>query len=442
MAATIKMSWFVIELTAIVFENYLVLHFFNKVFTPKFAKSKHNLCFGLFLLLLTVNAFCMNQIHFFEGILTFVPICLFAVYALLCLQGNAFQKVLLSLLSMSVIFAINVLTTYLLSFPFGVPDTFFPMESDITRLIGIFLSKILFFIALQMFAVFLKKEQMALRLSEYSISIVLFAITYLVLIALIAVQVGAVYQEELIFFAAIGILATNIIVFLMVKNLSNANKNMMKISLLELQLAQQKSLFQDAAYIGKEIKKSEHDLKHHLRAVLTELEDGNDESAKKYMQTVLHEYETNIFKYILIENSVINSVLNLKIAKCHENNIDIKISVEADFTGFEDTDLCVLLSNLLDNAIEASLCENSAQIVVSIKNQKNYLCIVIKNRIENSVLQRNQELESTKVNKAQHGLGLYSVSQICDKYDGSKNHYEKNGFFVADIYLKRQCVQG
>ena len=127
----------------------------------------------------------------------------------------------------------------------------------------------------------------------------------------------------------------------------------------------------------------------------------------------------------------------MKISRCHANRIDIKTEIESDFSDFSDIDICVLLANLLDNAIEASAKVSSPQIILNIRNEKNYLCITVKNRIEKSVLDKNQTLQTTKKNKSRHGLGIYSIFQIVEKYDGMKSYYEKNGYFIADIWLKR-----
>jgi len=173
-------------------------------------------------------------------------------------------------------------------------------------------------------------------------------------------------------------------------------------------------------------------------SILGNIENGNTEAAETYLKQLLHDYETSIFKYIYIDNSAVNSILNMKISRCHANKIDIKTEIESDFSDFSDIDICVLLANLLDNAIEASLNVDSPQITVSIRNEKNYLCILIRNRIESSVLEENGQLHTTKKDKSKHGLGVYSISQIVDKYDGMKNYYEKNGYFVADIWLKKK----
>lgn len=152
------------------------------------------------------------------------------------------------------------------------------------------------------------------------------------------------------------------------------------------------------------------------------------------------EYETSIFKYINISNSSINGILNFKIKRCHANHFDIKVELDTDFEGFETTDICVLLSNLLDNAIEASLKVQSPHISISIKEKMNYLCILVRNRIETSILSVNLNLKTTKKENGNHGLGLYSIAQIVGKYEGFNKNYEENDFFVSDIWLKKHKV--
>ena len=191
------------------------------------------------------------------------------------------------------------------------------------------------------------------------------------------------------------------------KKINKESQNQLRISMLELQLSEQKTMIEETGNISREIKKAEHDLRHHLLSILGNIENGNTEAAETYLKQLLHDYETSIFKYIYIDNSAVNSILNMKISRCHANKIDIKTEIESDFSDFSDIDICVLLANLLDNAIEASLNVDSTQITVSIRNEKNYLCILIRNRIESSVLEENGQLHTTKKDKSKHGLGVY-----------------------------------
>ena len=73
---------------------------------------------------------------------------------------------------------------------------------------------------------------------------------------------------------------------------------------------------------------------------------------------------------------------------------------------------------------------------MSIKTVKNYLRIVIQNRVSESVLSRNKMLSTTKDNTKLHGFGIQSVESTVEKNDGMFSFYEESGWFVADVMLK------
>ena len=208
--------------------------------------------------------------------------------------------------------------------------------------------------------------------------------------------------------------------------------------MLEMQISEQKAMIEDTANIGYEIKSIEHDFKHHMFSILGMIEEGENIEAEQYLHNLLKEYEMSIFKYVFIENAAVNSILNMKISRCHMEHIDIKIEVETDFADFEDIDICVLLANLLDNAIESSCMQKNPKIVVKIRNIRNYLNLHIQNKIRKSVLKDNKKLQTTKLDKENHGFGIYSVQTIVEKYEGMSSFYEENEYFIADIWLKKK----
>lgn len=431
-----QILWFIIELTATAFECYVILSSLNSCFKPR---SIHTIIpFWGAWVLTTGYVTAINQIHIFEGFLSTVTISMFILYALLFLEGKSLLKIIMVLIAFSLILGINMLVANAIA---AILNIELLTEGDSVRLIALFLTKILFFAAMKIIVKLFKKEGFTLKSLELFATAVMLVLTHVIAVILIAVQMNENNAEQLTFIAILSTILTDIFIIYMMRKISKDNKNTLRISLLELQLSEQKQMAEDAGQISKEIKKAEHDLKHHLVSVLGTLENGNTGDAAEYLRTLLKEYETSIFKYISLENSAINSVLNFKIGRCRANGIDFKLEIESDFAGFDDTDICILLSNLLDNAIEA--CQSvpeSPMITLTVTNKQNYLCILVRNRIMESVLSKNKQLKTTKQNKKNHGLGLYSVSQIVDKYEGMKNFYEKNGYFVADIWLK-QSIQ-
>lgn len=433
-----KMIWNIIEILATLFENYIVLDMIIKMFGHKYSGIKKIISVLITLIVSTIYVTIINQYYSFEGWLALITIMIFTVYAALFTQKETYIKLLIPVIAFSVILGINMFVTYLMGNLIGTPDTFVFMSIGGARLFALFFTKLLFYVVSRIIIHVYNKEKFQFNRFETFIVSALFLLTLIISISLVKLQLNHQNEEQLIFLSIFCIFIADIFVFCIMKRINKESQSQLRISMLELQLSEQKRMIEETGNISHEIKKAEHDLRHHLLSVLGNLENRNIKEAEIYLKQLLQEYETSIFKYIHIDNSAVNSILNMKISRCHANKIDIKTEIESDFSDFSDIDICVLLANLLDNAIEASMNVNSPQITVSVRNEKNYLCIMIRNKIENSVLDYNKQLNTTKKDKSKHGLGVYSISQIVDKYDGMKSYYEKNGYFVADIWLKKK----
>lgn len=104
----------------------------------------------------------------------------------------------------------------------------------------------------------------------------------------------------------------------------------------------------------------------------------------------------------------------------------------------EPIDISSLLSNLLDNAIEASEKTDNPIINLSIFKQNAYYVI----NIENSICENNNLTDSdyipisTKSNSALHGYGMQIIDDIAQKYDGNFSWRVRNEKFVATVLLK------
>ena len=99
--------------------------------------------------------------------------------------------------------------------------------------------------------------------------------------------------------------------------------------------------------------------------------------------------------------------------------------------------ISIILSNLLDNAIEASekLKDVKPEIILNIFEKSDYYSILIKNRIADSVISVNRQLHTTKADKQHHGYGLKTVRVLADSHNGMVDIYEKDGFFIVNALL-------
>ena len=178
-----------------------------------------------------------------------------------------------------------------------------------------------------------------------------------------------------------------------------------------------------------------HDMKNHLMVTLSYLNDRDSESAKQYISQILNKLNA-VHSYIDTGNSLLNHILNDKLSMAREKGIDVKAEIEnLDFEAMESVDFSALLSNLLDNAIEACEKEESPEMSVMIFRKKEYDTIVVKNKVSESVLDSNPNLVTSKEDKEEHGKGVARIKQISDKYNGMSDFYEEDGFFVACAFI-------
>lgn len=434
------MHWFwkVIELLATSFENFIIIESLGKIFEYKYSGLKKSMSFFICFIASTGYVTFLNRIAVFEGWLSFITIIIFVIYSFICLNGGIIKKAVMPAVFYTIILFINLFVTFIFSFLLHISSEDLMSTGNTIRLLTLFITKFMFFIVTRIILHFFRCDNLSLKVSDLLISLLLIISTNSIGIIIAEIQLGNDNGNILSLISTICVITVNIFLFYAFRLISVKNKKEIQISVLEMQLSEQKTIIEDAANISKEIKKTEHDLKHHFLSILGLLNEGCLDESKNYIKHLMGNYETNIFRFVSVENNAVNGILNFKINRCKLNNIDIKLSVESDFSSFDELDICVLLSNLLDNAIEASMNVNSPKIELSITNNGNYICILIRNRIENSVLDKNKYLKTSKSDFSSHGFGLYSVSQIVEKYDGIKNTYERNGYFTMDIWLKRE----
>ena len=428
---------YIIEVLACIVENCILTYAICTLFESRYHGIRERVSRVMVITIIVAETVFIEHFVVYEELSAILAIVIYILYAGVTKKGRLFDKILLIIILFLLILGINVLVTYLLSLVLGMPNTFIFTDSGVARLFAIFLTKFLFFVVAGLLVRVYKREHLELSNNELLLTICNVLLMFVTAICLIRIQILAPDAAVFILAVMMCVLVANLYVFFLIGKISRNNKNKINVALMELQLTEQKKLVDETKQMNKEVRKAGHDNKHHMLSVLGLLKMKQYDRAEHYINEVLDEYNTNMLSYVYMENSAVSSVLNYKIGRCRNENIDIKVDIESELDSFGDADICVLLANLLDNAIEASEKVSDPQISIRVADNKNYTCIEIKNKIDGSVIPKNNKLITTKNDKDNHGIGMYSIAQIVDKYDGMRDFYEKNGFFVADIWLKR-----
>lgn len=143
---------------------------------------------------------------------------------------------------------------------------------------------------------------------------------------------------------------------------------------------------------------------------------------------------------VYTDREAVNALLNIKHAAGKRNGVALSVRVTASLTGIADYDMCHMLGNLLDNALEAAVkCDEKSRAVdLRIGGDRRKCLIEIANSVSGRVLEDGKLPKTTKQDAQNHGLGYANVKAVVEQYDGSVRMEEKNGSFLVVVLLFRK----
>ena len=166
-------------------------------------------------------------------------------------------------------------------------------------------------------------------------------------------------------------------------------------------------------------KKRAHEFDNQLAAIKGMLEQGNIKELEEYVN-LLNEKKPKEQPIIDTNHVIVNAILNTKYVEMRDKDILFVMKIN-DLSGLtiRDDDLVVLLSNLLNNAIEA--CEQAKEKVVKMKFviEDNQIILSVKNSIAELPTQVDGKIVTSKTDHPEeHGIGLKNVEEVVEKYNG------------------------
>lgn len=184
----------------------------------------------------------------------------------------------------------------------------------------------------------------------------------------------------------------------------------------------------------EEINKVKHDIKNQISYIGLLLEQKKYDEASKYINEYI-EKNDEILNTFVSPNEVINSIVNLELTKAKAHNIKIKAkAIVPSKLPFKDIDLCSLITNILDNAMENCDLSSETPIMFTIFKQQDFIRIYCENTVDNKN-SKNLENGSTKKEKG-HGYGLKIIKNIAKIYDGYAYFENKGDKFITDVLLE------
>ncbi len=178
-----------------------------------------------------------------------------------------------------------------------------------------------------------------------------------------------------------------------------------------------------------------HDMRHHLALIGGYLAEGDLEKAQKYVKLTQEDIE-GITPKRYCENNTVNLILSFFATKAKKNGVIFSVNAQLPQSlSISETELCALLSNGLENAIEAAAQvadEQFRKVGISCQTHKGNLLILIENSFAGKVVMENGLPQS---HREGHGFGAKSMDMIAEKYNGYCSFETKGEIFIMRIVL-------
>ena len=176
------------------------------------------------------------------------------------------------------------------------------------------------------------------------------------------------------------------------------------------------SYYQNLRREERQVRTLRHDLRNHLTVVQGLLEQDETDGAARYLREIAASPALS-GRRVLCENETANIVLASKAETMDQAGLKGEFAVSLPRKlPIADMDLCALLGNALDNAIEAAVQAEDKQISVRCRVEKGLFMLRVENAMDGEI---RPDLSTTKVDKAAHGFGLAGMREIAERCGGS-----------------------
>ena len=429
--------WILFELLITVFESFVCIYFVCAFLKHDFSTSRGKIIFIGGSVIFSALVIAINNLTIYEGILGIIYSFFYFVFALLLLNGTVLKKIFVSILTNVVSLFIASSTVSIISVAFQDNINVIYTDKSISRIVMVIIVQAL---RIYVYGIILKltgSKEFALKKKEWALIISVFLISLVSLGILHMTQVEhhlSVSVTQLMLLSELGIIIINVVCFYMTIALSRSNQETLNLKHLK---QQHELMTQYAANVRQqyeEIRSIRHNIKQDFSVINALLKEQKFNEASEFAEKC-GDSLSKLDVIMDVGNTFVNAILNSKISLAKEKGINIICSSSKDVSGVEDTDLCVLLGNMLDNAIEAAEKSAGKSIEASISADDSKLLIKVMNTVDRSVLQSNPELKTDKEDKKLHGYGVETIKSIAKKYNGHYDFYEENKYFCCNIVL-------
>ena len=435
--------WILVEISADLFEALILFSFFNS-FLPRRYRSK-----WIYLVLpffQTALIYLLNQTPLDQFSTALSAIAIAVALVMVFYSGKVWNEILLTLAFYAVWMASELGLLSLLNAIF--PDFIMRVDQpSIDRITAMIVCNLAIFLILKVVQRLALKNAQRVPLRKLLPLFSLPVITILLIISLQSFWVDQTINARFIL-ASVGLIAllfANLIIFDLYNRLYREAEAASQLQLLQQHVAHETSRIQMIENQNREVRQMVHDMKNSLLPLRHQIDRGDVARSGELLARIMEDLGGLQQIRPITGNSLVDTVLanKMDIAKSRQVRIEVKQKLNQEMF-LPDVDLCVMLGNALDNAIEATeqVADPDSRLVrLSLMSDKGVVILSVENPVTHALDFQEGRYRSTKPDGDNHGLGLESIRRLAEKNGGYLRIDTKDHHFDLSIYLPNQPLE-
>jgi len=438
------MEWFIIEALVNFIQIFIIYRMLNLYYKRRILlRFSVEVVIVLMSIILTVLNY---NFQIYSNPLLYLSFYLFMfITAIIIFKGNIFSKIVVLLWILAVVATLEIVASLLITTASGF-DLKAIQEQNNVRLEVMILSQTLFIYFYVLNKKRLDKDKISFFNNKYNILIGVILFITIIFMIILAWMYGnidvineGISKALLILTLCVSLLSITSITLMdqILKDMEEKHKNEMELQQIKLE----RVYLADVNSTLEEIRILRHDMRGELALIHGYNELNQREKIRLHIEKKLREMDIQLVPQIDNEN-VITSFVNFKLKEAKSENIDVDIisNINDEEIYIDKEDICRIINNIMNNAIEALEGYNIKKVKLFIGIAGDYLIIKSENPYKGSLLTDGGKIITLKKDRTKHGYGLKSIKSIAERYNGFMNITYDDDKFKIDVEMLNRSM--
>lgn len=409
----------IFEFVANIVEAVLTVELFVRYFglkNKKLAVMKILLMVTIYTAVITMS----NMFAYFSVHEEYIVDTMILVLAVVFLKGRMLEKILLIFMNSIILSTTGILLTGVFG-NFIVYDANGYPEFGVLRVALVVLAKVIYIICTELIIRNKIEDSQYVSNTVYlklNAAMIITAVAELFLMDIVYMSAKSSSIVS-VYFVIVALVAVDAILYTLFVNLTNTSIKLIKEEVKNAAYESEKKIIENMHEINKQTMIVRHDMKSKLTYIMFKLDEGDIKGAEKFLSEEL-DVELSDVNIISTGNRIADAILNMHAETARKQGIPFRMNITGNLGMVNEVDITIILSNLLDYALELAGTSDVPYAGVDVKDTDNGIMI-----------RAYSSYDELKLDN-----GMLNVRNIADRYNGTFEFEHRDGRCTVVVCLK------